>query len=223
MAEAVLVLASNSPRRKELLRLSGWEFEVRPADVDESQLPGETASEYVLRLAESKARQAARRFPEKALILAADTTVVVDGDVLGKPRSSAHAVEMLRRLRGRTHQVMTGLAALRQGAPERMVTDLCVTQVPMRPYREEEITAYVASRDPLDKAGAYAIQNPAFHPVEGLGGCYASVMGLPLCHVVRSLRSLGVEPPSDVPARCQEALHYHCPISAGVLRGERLG
>jgi predicted house-cleaning NTP pyrophosphatase (Maf/HAM1 superfamily) len=130
---------------------------------------------------------------------------------------------MLRRLRGRTHQVMTGLAVLLQGAPERMVTDLCVTDVPMRAYREAEIEAYVASRDPLDKAGAYAIQNPDFHPVEKLRGCYASVMGLPLCHVVRSLRRLGVEPPSDVPARCQDALAYRCPISAGVLRGEQLG
>jgi len=223
MAETLLTLASNSPRRNELLALSGWKFEVRPADVDESQFPGEQAGEYVVRVAESKARAIAARFPDQALILAADTAVVVDGDILGKPRSATQAVEMLRRLRARTHQVVTGLAVLGQGAAVRMVTDLCVTLVPMRAYTEAEIEAYVASRDPLDKAGAYAIQNPAFHPVEAMHGCYASVMGLPLCHVVRSLRRFAVEPPSDVPARCQEALAYRCPISAGVLRGEHLG
>jgi len=217
------VLASNSPRRKELLALSGWEFEVRPADVDESQLPGEAAGEYVLRLAQSKARACAARFAEKPLILAADTAVVVGGDILGKPRSAGHAVEMLHRLRARTHQVLTGLAVLRGEAQGSMATDLCVTDVPMRAYREEEIEAYVASRDPLDKAGAYAIQNPAFHPVNHLRGCYASVMGLPLCHLVRTLRALEVEPRADVPARCQAALQYRCPISSAVLRGERVG
>lgn len=221
-ADPALVLASNSPRRKELLGLSGWEFDVRPANVDESQRPCEVPGEYVLRLAQSKAGACAVRVPERTVILAADTAVVVDGDILGKPGSEGEAVEMLRRLRGRTHQVATGLAVLRS-ADGMMVTDLCVTDVPMRAYREKEIEAYVASRDPLDKAGAYAIQHPGFHPVRKLHGCYASVMGLPLCHLVRTLRALEVAPPADVPANCQAALHYQCPISSAVLRGELVG
>lgn len=218
----MLVLASNSPRRKELLGLTGWEFDVRPADVDESQLLGEAAGEYVLRLAQSKAHACALCMAGSPVILAADTAVVVDGDILGKPRSDREAVEMLRRLRGRTHQVATGLAVLRS-ADGKMVTDLCVTHVPMRAYREKEIEAYVTSRDPLDKAGAYAIQHPGFHPVRKLRGCYASVMGLPLCHLVRTLRTLEVAAPADVPAACQAALHYQCPISSAVLRGEAVG
>jgi len=218
----VLVLASNSPRRKELLGLSGWEFNVRPTDVDESLFPAEAAKEYVLRLAQSKARACAASLPEKAVILAADTAVVVDGDILGKPRTEREAGEMLRRLRGRTHQVATGLAVLRS-SDGKLATDVCITDVPMRAYSRKEIEAYVASRDPLDKAGAYAIQHPGFHPVKKLRGCYASVMGLPLCHLVRTLRVLEVAPRADVPANCQAALHYHCPISSGVLRGEALG
>lgn len=218
----MLVLASNSPRRRELLGLTGWDFDIRPADLDESQLPGEAPGEYVLRLARSKARAGAGRVAESPLVLAADTAVVVDGDILGKPRSEGEAAEMLRRLRGRTHQVATGLAVLRS-SDGKMVTDLCVTDVPMRAYRQKEIESYVASRDPLDKAGAYAIQHPGFHPVRKLRGCYASVMGLPLCHLVRTLRTLEVAPPSDVPAACQAALHYRCPISSAVLRGEAIG
>lgn len=221
-ADPVLVLASSSPRRKELLGLCGWEFDVRPADVDERPLPGEAPGEYVLRLSQSKARACAVRAAESPVILAADTAVVVDDDILGKPRSEDEAVEMLRRLRGRTHQVATGLAVLRS-SDGKMVTDLCVTDVPMRAYREKEIESYLASRDPLDKAGAYAIQHPGFHPVRKLRGCYASVMGLPLCHLVRTLRKLEVAPLSDVPANCQAALHYRCPISSAVLRGEAIG
>ncbi len=218
----VLVLASNSPRRRELLALGGWTFQVRPADVDESQLPGETPGDYVLRLARSKARACAAGARPGEVILAADTTVAVDGDILVKPKDATEAAEMLRRLRGRGHQVYTGLAVLQ--APGRdPLTDCCVTDVPMRNYSEAEIEAYVASGDPLDKAGAYAIQHPGFHPVEALAGCYASVMGLPLCHLVRTLGKLGIQPMADVPSGCQAALQYACPISAAVLRGEQVG
>jgi septum formation protein len=225
----VLVLASNSPRRRELLRLGGWSFDTRPAELDESQRSGEAPAAYVLRLAESKAhaclRSLRRRYrhanaaQQDQTILAADTTVVDAGVILGKPKDPAEAAEMLHNLRGHSHQVLTGIAVLRP-SDEILVTDLCVTQVPMRAYSDDEIDAYVASGDPLDKAGAYAIQHPGFHPVERLDGCYASVMGLPLCHLTRSLRKLGIAPTTDIAVECQSALGYACPISSAILGGK---
>jgi septum formation protein len=218
----VLVLASNSPRRHELLSLGGWKFHVRPADVDESLLPGETPRGYVLRLAESKARACAMDARAGETIIAADTTVTLDGDILGKPRDTAEAVVMLRQLRGRRHVVCTGYA-VQDLDSHTLVTGLCSTDVPMRSYTEAEIHAYALSGDPLDKAGAYAIQHAGFHPVESLSGCYASVMGLPLCHLARSLRSVNISPKRDIPAACQSALQYRCPISSRVLQGEEIG
>jgi septum formation protein len=235
----VLVLASNSPRRRELLKLGGWKFDTRAVEVDESPRPGEAPGKYVLRLAESKAhaclrqpcnerRKGYRRYRRGGsnqadqVVLAADTAVVDGEAILGKPKDPAEAVAMLQNLRGHKHQVQTGIAVLRP-ADGCLVTDLCVTEVPMRAYRDVEIEAYVASGDPLDKAGAYAIQNANFHPVESLGGCYASVMGLPLCHLTRSLRKLDMAPTTDIAAECQSALGYACPISSAVLRGEMVG
>ena len=218
----LLVLASNSPRRRELLALGGWEFSVLPAEVDESQQPGEAPGAYVLRLAESKARKCSSTAHPDMTILAADTAVADGGEILGKPVDRTEAREMLRRLCGHKHQVYTGLAVIRM-SDGNLQTDLCVTAVPMRAYLEEEIEAYVATGDPLDKAGAYAIQHPGFHPVEGLRGCYASVMGLPLCHLTRTLRQVGISPKSDIPRGCQTSLKYTCPISSAVLRGERVG
>jgi len=159
---------------------------------------------------------------EELIILAADTAVVDGKAILGKPKNTAEAVEMLQRLRGRTHQVYTGIAVMRL-LDGNLVTDLCVTDVPMRAYGEEEINAYVATGDPLDKAGAYAIQHPQFHPVETMSGCYASVMGLPLCHLTRTLCQLDIAPRTDISAECQSSLNYTCPISAAVLRGEQVG
>ncbi len=222
MGKPLLVLASNSPRRRELLALGGWMFHTSPAEVDESQRPGEAPGNYVLRLAESKARICAASAHEGLTILAADTAVVDGKAILGKPSDIAEAVEMLRLLRGRTHQVYTGIAVMRM-SDGNLGTDLCVTDVPMRAYGDEEMDAYVATGDPLDKAGAYAIQHPKFHPVEKLTGCYASVMGLPLCHLTRTLRPLGISPKTDISAECQSSLNYTCPISAAVLRGEQVG
>jgi len=218
----LLVLASNSPRRRELLSLGGWDFQVRPADVDESRLPGEDPSAYVLRLAAAKAGTCARTCLPGETVVAADTTVTLEGDILGKPVDAHEAVQMLARLRGRTHQVCTGLAVLDMGTGAQ-VTDLCVTEVPMRAYADDEMQAYAHSGDPLDKAGAYAIQHTGFHPVHALAGCYASVMGLPLCHLARSLRRVGITPPKDIPAGCQASLSYACPISSRVLNGEPIG
>lgn len=218
----LLILASNSPRRKSLLKLTGWGFKVRPADVDETLLSGEQPGDYVVRLAERKAGVVAHKNGAGGIILAADTTVVDQGTILGKPADGKEAAEMLKGLRGHAHQVFTGLALCRT-EPDDLVTDLCITHVPMRRYTDDEVKRYVESGDPLDKAGAYAIQHSEFHPVEDLQGCYASVMGLPLCHLERSMRKLGVLSQVDIAASCQSALEYKCPIWENVLNNEPHG
>lgn len=211
----LLVLASGSPRRQQLLALAGWQFSVSAANVDESQYPhGESPADYVLRLAETKAR--ATKADADQIILAADTTVVDGMDILGKPKDSAEAIAMLTRLRGHTHQVYTGIALLRL-SDGLLLKDLCMTDVPMRGYTDEEIEAYVATGDPLDKAGAYAIQHPQFHPVANLDGCYASVMGLPMCHVILLMRKMNIQPNADVFAGCETVLEYQCPVSSAIL------
>ena len=214
-----LILASNSPRRRQLLALTGWKFIVSAADVDERQTPNEPPADYVLRLAETKARATAETNANQ-IILAADTTVVNGSDILGKPEDSADAITMLKRLRGHTHQVYTGVALLRP-SDGLLLKDLCVTDVPMRDYSDEEIHAYVQTGDPLDKAGAYAIQHPEFHPVASLEGCFASVMGLPVCHVIRMMRKMDIQPNTDFFAGCEARLeHWKCPVSNAILNGE---
>ncbi len=204
MSTPVLILASTSPRRRQILALGGWPFSIQPADIDEQPLQGERARDYVLRLSEAKARTVAGHTapgaPELAVV-ASDTTVVDGGAILGKPASEAEAVAMLESLRGRVHQVYTGVAVLRR-ADGKLFSDLCVTDVRMRAYTQAEIRAYAASGDPLDKAGAYAIQHAGFHPVESLQGCYPSVMGLPLCLVTRLLAELGIPPASGITSAC---------------------
>lgn len=217
-SSVTLILASNSPRRKQLLALTDLDFIVSTPDVDESQYENESPADYVLRLAETKARAMEKRAEADQIILAADTTVVDGLDILGKPKDDAVAIQMLTRLRGRTHQVYTGLALLRV-SDGYLLTDLCITDVPMRDYSDEEINAYVSTGDPLDKAGAYAIQHPEFSPVESMAGCYASVMGLPLCHVMRVLRKMNIKLESDVPSNCQKLLEYDCPVYDSVLSG----
>lgn len=191
-------------------------------EVDETRATGEPPADYVRRLAEAKARAAMPGSPPAACIVAADTAVVDGMDVLGKPGDPAEAARMLRRLRGRTHQVYTGIAIM-LGANAPMHSEVCVTQVPMRDYSEAEISAYVASGDPMDKAGAYGIQHAGFHPVLQLHGCFASVMGLPLCHLVRMLRRAQGGAQLDLPDRCQAHLNYACPVSSAILRGEMVG
>lgn len=213
-----LVLASNSPRRKQLLSLGGWMYAVAVADVDESLHPNETPGDYVLRLAESKARKSAENATAESVVIAADTSVVDAGEILGKPLDEEEAARMLKRLRGHTHQVYTGLALLRV-SDSLILTDLSVTDVPMRNYSNEEIDAYVQTGDPLDKAGAYGIQHPDFHPVKNLEGCFASVMGLPLCRLTRLLEQFELYPQADVGERCQVELQYDCPVSNAILRG----
>jgi septum formation protein len=217
-----ILLASNSPRRRELMALRNRPFDVLVTDVDESQRPGESPADYVLRLAEAKAQAAAPRAQPQNVIVAADTTVVDGSAILGKPRDPAEAVQMLKQLRGRVHQVYTGLAVLRMDTG-RLLKDLCITDVPMRDYGDAEIDGYVATGDPLDKAGAYAIQHAEFHPVVRLTGCFASVMGLPLCHLLRLFEKIGLAREDALPSRCQTYLNYSCPVSKAILRGEQVG
>jgi septum formation protein len=171
-----LVLASASPRRTDLLREAGYLFEVEPADVDESELAGEPPAAYVVRVAAMKARAVAARHPD-AMILAADTTVVLDGAMLAKPTDDADATRMLGLLSGRTHDVLTGVVLVRTG---RESSALVGTRVRFRPLTAAEIERYVASGEPHDKAGAYGVQGLAARFVESVDGSYSNVVGLPV-------------------------------------------
>ncbi len=217
---ATILLASASPRRRELIKLLGLPVETTSADIDEVPLPGEHADEMARRLSREKALAVASSFgiPNSTfrIILASDTVVSLDGEPLGKPRDAADARSMLQRLRGRTHQVYTAITLIDLSS-DRSITDLGCSDVPMRAYTDDEIETYIASGDPFDKAGAYAIQHDGFSPVENFAQCYANVMGLPLCHVVRTLRALGVEVPNDVPTLCQKHIHYECPVFEKIL------
>jgi len=206
-----IILASNSPRRKALFGLFGWPFEVLPSEIDESQLPDEAPAQFVQRLACEKAQKVAEQ--STALVIGADTIVVDGSEVLGKPADEAEAVKMLRQLRDRTHQVYTGIAIIDTRTCQSF-NAVSQTDVTMRDYSNDEIQAYVATKDPLDKAGAYAIQHEGFHPVAALDGCFASVMGLPLCLLSQGLREFDMRPPDDLGERCQEALNFTCPILA---------
>jgi MAF protein len=207
--------------------LTGWKFTVSAANVDESVLANESPADYVLRLAETKARAAPiGRTGVDQIVLAADTTVVDGTDILGKPADSAEATALLKRLRGHAHQVYTGIALFRP-RDGLLLTDICVTGVPMRDYSDEEIEAYVQTGDPLDKAGAYAIQHPEFQPValpseqhKGMDGCFASVMGLPVCHVIRLMRKIDIQPETDFFRPCETLLEYQCPVSNALLSSE---
>ena len=180
-----IVLASASPRRAELLRAAGVAFVVDPVDIDESVLPGETPQAHVRRLARAKAQAGAARNPGRT-VLGADTVVVIDGRILGKPRDDADAAAMLAALSGRVHHVYTAVAVAEGGVVRDDVDISAVTFAPMAP---EAIAAYVASGEPRDKAGAYAIQGWASRFIERLEGSYSGVMGLPVAVVHRLLIS----------------------------------
>lgn len=181
-----LILASASLRRAELLRAAGIAFEIVPAEVDERPLTGEAPAAYVERLAREKARAISSRHSQ-AEILAADTTVVIDGLILGKPVDDAEAREMLARLSGRTHEVLTGVALIRDG---RMVSAVETTRVRFAPMSDADIDWYIASGEPRGKAGAYAIQGLASRFVDWIEGSYSNVVGLPVALVWKLLRRL---------------------------------
>jgi septum formation protein len=182
-----LILASASPRRAELLARAGFTFQVVPVELDERPWPNEKPPAHVARLADAKARAVASLHPG-SFVLGADTVVVVDGRMLGKPVSDADAAEMLRLLSGRWHEVLTGIALY---SDSRQASEITTTKVHFMPMAEAEIQWYVASGEPRDKAGAYAIQGLASRFVDRIEGSYSNVVGLPIASVHRLLAGLG--------------------------------
>jgi len=182
------VLASASPRRKELLTNAGIAFEVQPAHIPEDPLPGEGAKEYAERLACEKAQAIARLRPQET-VLGADTIVVVDGQILGKPSDASDAARMLRLLCGRVHQVITGVCLAVDG---QCAVDSENTSVVMSEITEKEIADYIATGEPMDKAGAYAIQGRASRWIPRIEGDYSNVVGLPVALVCKLLKQVGM-------------------------------
>ena len=183
----MLVLASRSPRRQEILQRAGIPFLVRPAEVDEAVLPGEPAPDHVRRLARAKADAVPAGTHE--VVLGADTVVVVGNEILGKPEDAADAARMLRLLSGREHAVLTGIC-LR--AADRWIEDFEFTRVRFVDLAPRDISDYISSGEPMDKAGAYAIQGLASKFIDRIEGCYFNVVGLPVARLYRHLRELAV-------------------------------
>jgi septum formation protein len=196
MTNPTVILASQSPRRRELLTLIGIPHLVRPADIDERYLPGERPAAHAERLALGKAATIARGEPD-AVVIGSDTIVVVDGDVLGKPTDAGHAAELLRRLSGRSHTVMTAVAVQWRGEVRSAVEQVAVT---FGALDDELIHAYIATGEPMDKAGAYGIQGFGATIVERVDGDYFSVMGLPLFRLTQLLGDLGLRYRFTAPA-----------------------
>lgn len=190
-----LILASSSPRRRALIASLGQPFDITKPDIDETIQRGESPLEYVLRLSREKAAAVVRTAPESALVLAADTIVVASDtpdtgmtdDLLGKPANPNEAEMMLRRLQSHPHHVYTAFTLHRVGDATPLHVERVGTRVTMRDYSDADIAAYIATGDPFDKAGGYAIQHAGFHPVERIDGCYNNVVGLPLCRVKSAL------------------------------------
>lgn len=183
-----MILASKSPRRRELLSMLGLEFTIVTADIDETMDPALSIPDAVAQVCRKKAEAVGADHPDQ-LILAADTVVVLDDTILGKPHSEEEACAMLRRLSGRTHTVMTAFCLWQGGVSETHVEQ---TAVRFRPLSDREICAYVATGSPMDKAGAYGIQDQAAIFVQALEGDYYNVMGLPLCALAQRLRTRGI-------------------------------
>jgi septum formation protein len=216
------ILASKSPRRKTLLRNLIDPFLVVNSDIDELVIPGEKPDEFVIRLAQEKAlKGGAGVLPntfENAFVIGADTIVVDGTEILGKPIDQADAARILEQLRGNTHQVLSGIALYNLTNGD-IQTRLVCTEVKMREYTEDEIQEYIASGDPLDKAGAYGIQNRDFNPAPEFSGCFANVMGLPLCHLAVLMKEVGIDLDHRVAERCQNSIKYKCPVFADILAG----
>jgi septum formation protein len=212
------ILASQSPRRRELIQLFGLPFRVMVADADEESITTPDPSRNVVQTARLKSKKIAERLatavlPPHSLILSADTTVAFGGKMLNKPADAKEARQMLQYLRGQQHEVHTGFVLL-QPDSGREWEGVSTAVVTMRPYSNVEIDAYVATGDPLDKAGAYAIQHPRFRPVAHLQGCSCTVMGLPVCELIMALAKFltpEVVAHIDLTAVQKAHLHYPCP------------
>ena len=212
MYQEEIILASASPRRRELFTLFKLPYRCVSADLDENQLPYESPIDYVTRLALEKGKAV----QTEALVLSADTIVVCEGEVLGKPANDQEAREMLGRMRGKPHSVLTALA-LRQKSSRLLLQDICLTQVLMRSYSDSDIESYIQSDDYRDKAGGYAIQHKDFHPVAAVQGCYANVMGLPLCNLACLLQKAGITVEVDISEACQRHLGISCEVYPQIL------
>jgi len=190
VAAIKLILASASPRRAEILRNAGFTFTVMSSAVDETPIPGESAQDLVQRLADAKAELVAARAVGPAIVIAADTAVLIAGEILGKPRTADDAHQMLSRLSGHTHSVLTGVTVIRLPDAERR-TFIETTHVHFATLSSEELTRYLSAEEPFDKAGAYAIQGRAGRYIPRIEGCYYNVVGLPLARLCHSLSELG--------------------------------
>ncbi len=199
-----VVLASQSPRRRQLIQFLGLEIEAISADVDESLATDPDPAQNAIDTAILKVQAFADL--TDAIIIGSDTNVTIDDQILGKPVDAADARKMLRQLRGRVHQVHTGIVALRT-ADGTLATTVSSNNVHMRDYSDDEISAYIATGDPFDKAGAYAVQHPEFMPVDDIEGCFASVMGLSICQLAGVLREIGVHSPVVLDVPCHTR---HC-------------
>ncbi len=195
----MIVLASASPRRKELLSLIVPSFDVLPADIDETPIKDEAAEAYVLRMAKEKAMASLERYKQanntvvqKTVFIASDTSVVVEGEILGKPQDLAEAKTMLRKLSGRSHQVMTSICLCDQNL-DQLVTENIVTQVSFRSISDVEIEQYWRTGEPVDKAGSYAIQGLGALFVTHMSGSYSAVVGLPLYETSQLLTQFGIQ------------------------------
>ncbi len=222
MSHPPFILASNSPRRRELLTLTDQEFEIFPVMIDETPWTDELPESYVIRISQEKAVAAVEKLKKNGILISADTIVVDQGRIIGKPLDENHARQILRGLRDHSHVVYTALIVYNLSTAG-MEKDLCSSRVPMRNYSDNEIDDYISSGDPMDKAGAYAVQHPGFHPVENFKGCFASVMGFPLCHLTRTLRRMNISIRNDIAVICQKHLNYTCPIFSEVLDGNIIG
>jgi len=189
MQKDQLILASASPRREELLSLAGISFQVMPSEVSEETVEDESPEEHVLRLSEAKAAFVAGLYPE-AWVLGADTVVIIDGEVLGKPTRREEARVMMHKLSGRTHQVITGFALLKATTKSR-VRKAVTSAVTFREMTAEEVEWYIETEEPYDKAGGYAIQGQAALFIREISGSHTNVIGLPICEVIEALREVG--------------------------------
>lgn len=212
---AEVILASKSPRRQELLRNLIDQFFVINSEVDETIVSGEKPAEFVERLAKEKAIMAGEKVAGSSLndlfVIGADTIVVDNDEILGKPIDEDDARRILEQLKGKNHFVLSGVALYNPFSKE-IESRVISTEVMMRDYRASEIQAYIDNGDPFDKAGAYAIQNQSFNPVPQMTDCYANVMGLPLCDLYLLMKSMNLEANHQVAENCQVSIQYQCPV-----------